>query len=222
MKLIIGLFIFICITAITVYFSVKKEINNTLTIIFLTFAIASGLAAANYDVVRHLKFGLIELETETAKREIGNAKSSALAEIEREVTSQKESIRLLISNANKTSDKLEDQRETLSALIDKATALQNKIEKQKEEILKLNQQSQAAKEEIKKLNAASSQIALTLVKATYLTLVTKSEFGSSPRLQKATAEIEKDINRILPMVIPDPQERAYWIQQLQNTLPERQ
>lgn len=217
---IIGLLIFLCITAITFYFAVKKEIDKTLTIIFLTFAIASGLVAANYDVVRHLKFGLIELET--AKREIGNAKSSALAEIEAEVTSQKESIRLLISNANETSDKLEDQRKTLSALIDKATALQNKIEKQKEEILKLSQQSQAAKQEIQKLNTASSQIALTLVRATYLTLVTKSEFGSSSRLQKAMAEIEKDINRILPMVIPDPQERAQWIQQLQNTLPKKQ
>jgi phosphoribosylaminoimidazole-succinocarboxamide synthase len=110
----------------------------------------------------------------------------------------------------------------LSDLIATASALQKKIEEQKQEISKLNQEGQAAKQEITKLNAASSQIALTVIRATYLFLETKNEFGSGPRLQKAMDEILQDLNRILPMVIPDPQQRAQWVQQLQNTLPKRE
>lgn len=223
MKLTIGLLIFVLVTAITMYLAVKKRIDSKLTFIFLTFAIIAGFVTANYDVVRSLKLGRegLEVETQAAKREIGEAKSTALAEIDSEVKSQKESIRLLMANANETSDKLEEQRKALSDLIDTATFLQEKIEKQKHEISKLNQDSEAAKQEIVKLNAASSQIALTLVRATYLTLQTKNEFGGGPRLKKALDEIEADINRILPMVIPDPKERAQWVNQLENTLPKR-
>ena len=107
-------------------------------------------------------------------------------------------------------------------MIDKATALQKKIEEQKKEVVKLNLDSQATKQDIEKLNEASGIIALTLVKATYLTLETKNELGSSPRIEKAKTEILKDINQVLPAVIPDPQERTRWIEQLQDILPKRQ
>ena len=221
MKVTIGLLIFVCITAITIHLAVSKRINGKLTLLFLSFAVISGFVAANYDVIKHLKFGSEGVEIETAKREISTAKSVALAEIDGEVKSQKESIRLLISTANETSDKLEDQKTALSELVATATALQKEIEKQKQEMTKLNQESQQAKQEIIRLNAASSEIALTLVRATYLTMETKNEFGGGLRLKKATEQILEDINRVLPMVIPDPQRRAQWIQQLQNILPKK-
>ena len=184
----------------------------------------AGFVVANYDAVKHLKFGHdgLEVETKAAVREIAGVKTSALAEIGEEVKNQKESIRLLISNANDTSDKLEEQGKSLTDLIDKAMALQKRIEEQKREVVKLNLDSQTTKQEIEKLNEASGIIALTLVKATYLTLETKNELGSSPRLEKAKTEILKDINQVLPMVIPDPQERQCWAEQLQNILPKRQ
>jgi hypothetical protein len=224
LKSIIGLLIFICVVAITVNLAVTKKIDNKLTVILLIFAICAGFVAANYDIIEHLKVRSedFEVEVKTAKREIDTSKTSALAEIGKEVESQKESIRLLISNANDTSDKLEAQGKSFTELIDKATALQKRIEEQKQEVVKLNLDSQAAKKEIEKLNEASSIIALTLTKATYLTLMTKGEFGSSARLKKVNAELEKDINQVLPMVIPDPQERKRWIEQLQDILPKRQ
>jgi|GEM_PF-3011834 len=221
MKVTIGLLIFVCITAITIHFTVSKKIDGKIALLFLSFAVLSGFVAANYEVIQRFKFGSEGVELETAKKEIGSAKSTALTEIKTEVTNQKESIRLLISTANETSEKLEDQRKALTKLIDTATALQQKIEEQKNEITKLNQESQTAKQEIVKLNSASSQIALTLVRATYLSLQTKNEFGGGPRLTKAMAEIEKDINTVLPMVIPNPTQRKQWVDQLQNTLPKR-
>lgn len=224
MKLIIGLLIFICIATITLCLAVSKKIDHKLTIIFLSFTIVASFVVANYDVVKHIKFGRegLEVEIKAAKLEIAGVKTSALAEIDTEVKSQKESIRLFISNANDTSDKLEDQGKSLTGLIDKATTLQKRIEEQKQEVVKLNSDSQATKQEIEKLNEASSRIALTLIKATYLTLMTKDEFGYSARLKKVNAELEKDINQVLPMVIPDPQERKRWVEQLQDILPKRQ
>lgn len=222
MKLIIALLFFVNLTVVTIHLAVIKRIDSKLTTLFLFCAIVGGFAIANYDVIRYFKLGREGVEIETAKREIDDAKSSALAEIDAEVKSQKESIRLLVSNANQASDKLEAQKEALSKLVDTAIALQKNIEQQKREISKLNQETLTAKQEIVKLNTASSEIALTLVRATYLTLQTRSEFGAGPRLTKAVAEIEKDINQILPMVIPNPQLRAEWLQQLQNTLPKRE
>ena len=222
MKVTVGLLIFVCITVVTIHLAVSKKLDGKMTLLFLSFAVLSGFVAANYDAIRHLKFGGDGVELETAKQEISTAKSTALEEIDAEVKSQKESITLLISTANETSAKLEDQNKALSELISTATALQREIEKQKQDVVNLNQDGQKAKQEIVKLNQASSQIALALVRATYLTIETKNELGRSPRIEKATQEILNDINRILPMVIADPHQRSQWIQSLQNTLPKRE
>jgi len=55
---------------------------------------------------------------------------------------------------------------------------------------------------------------------TCFTLETKSKFGTT-RAEKAVKEIIKDLNKILPIVIPDNEERAKWIEDLQNILPQR-
>ncbi len=160
MKLVVGILVFTCVTAITMHLVATKKIDTKLTVILLTFAIVAGFVAANYDVVKRLKFGHEGLEVETAMQEITAVKSTALSEIDAEVKSHKESIRLLISTANETSDKIEQQRRGVSDLVATATALQKKTEEQKQEISKLNKESQAAKQEIVKLNAAASEIAL--------------------------------------------------------------
>jgi methyl-accepting chemotaxis protein len=218
MKDLIALLIFICVSITTIYLSVTKLIELKLTIALLCFSIISGITIANYDLIEKFKWGNVEVET--AKREIIEVKETALKEISSEVKDQKESIKLLISNANDTRDKIERQKESLNELIKTATDLQKKIEEQKKIIVALNQSTEKTKSDIEKLNAASSQIALTVIRATYLSMETKSEFGTE-RAQKAIQEVLNDLNRILPMVITDEKERAEWIRKLQNTLPPR-
>lgn len=101
-----------------------------------------------------------------------------------------------------------------------ASNLQNKIENQKKEIVGLNESAEKTKKDIEILNAAAGQIALTLVRATYFTIETKNEF-STERAQKAIEEILNDLNKVLPMVIPNERERTEWINQLKSTLPPR-
>lgn len=218
MQPLIACFIFIAIAASAIYWAVTKRIGLGLTTILLCFSILSGFMVANFDLVRKLRWGNIEVET--AKREITEAKESAIKEIVTEVKEQKESIKLLISNANDTREKIEKQKEALNDVIRKASDLQNKIEEQKKKIVELNQSAEKTKGEVEKLNLASAQIALILVRATYFTIETKSEFGTD-RATKAIQEVLNDLNKILPMVILDGKERADWIKKLQATLPPR-
>jgi len=213
MKELIAFLIFFCISCISIYLSVIKKIDSKILIILLVFAIFSGLALVNYDIIKKIKFGstLGSIEVETAKKEIFETKETALKEISSEVKGHEESIRLLISDANDTKDKIEN-------LIKIATDLDNNIVEQKKEILGINKFAENTKKEIERLNAASAQIALILTRIGYFTLETRNEFGTT-RVKKVIQEITNDLNKIVPMIIPDNEERAMWIKDLQNILP---
>ena len=215
MKELVALINYICFSGIAIYLLITKKIDSKILIVLLGFAIFSGLAIANYDILKKIKFGsnIVSIEVETAKEEIRETTKTALNKISSEVKEHEESIKLLISNANDTKDKIEN-------LIIIATDLDNNIEEQKKEIIEINKFAEDTKKEIETLNSASAQIALILVRATYFTLETKSEFGTV-RAKKAIQEMINDINKILPIAIPDKEERAKWIKDLQNFLPSR-
>lgn len=219
MKEIIGLLVFICIAIVAIYLSVAKRIDYKLTLVLLLFSILAGFTVANYDIIKRLKWGDFELET--AKKELEGVKNYAIQEIKGEVKTQKESMELVIRDANSIAIEIKKQKKEVNSVVKTAKALQNKIEERKKEIISLNEETERTKKELVNLNLAAQQTALTLIKTTYLTLSTKNEIGSSPRLKKVTQEIENDINRILPMVIPNNIERSQWINNLKNILPSR-
>ncbi len=126
MKLTIGLLIFICVTAVTVHLAATKKIDTPLAGVLLFFAIASGFITANYDVISRFKATKDGIEVETALNQIDEAKLSALSEIKKDVDAHKESIRLLVANANDTAKKLEEQKGSLSELIQTADELIDK------------------------------------------------------------------------------------------------
>ena len=215
MKELIAFLASFFIFCISIYLLVIKKIDYKILIILLVFAICFGLTIANYDIIKKFKFisKFASIEVETAIKEIQETKETAIKEISSEVKEHEQSIRLLISNANDTKDKIEN-------LIKIATDLGNNIEKQKNEIIEINKFAENTKKEIERLNAASDQIALILVRITNFTLETRSEFGNT-RVKKAIQEITNDLNKILPMIIPDNEERAMWIKDFQNILPSR-
>lgn len=216
MKEIIALLLFILCSSLTIYLAVKDRIVLQLTITLLVFSIFTGIAVSNYDIIYKIKWAGFEVET--AKKEIKGFKETALKEIADEVNDQKESIKLLISNATNTSEKIEKQKETLNDLIRKASDLQTKIEDQKNKLIRLNDSAETTRKNIEILNHASEQIALILVRITYLTLETNGEFGTV-RAKIALNEIEKDLRKLLPIIIPDEKERSAWIKNLNKTLP---
>lgn len=218
MRDIVGLLVFVCLTIITIYLAVTKQIDWKLTTAFLIFTIFSSFVIVKYEDIKKFKWGNVELET--AKKEIADLKDSAVKEIKGEVEEQKESIKLLISNANETKEKIEKQKEVLNDLIETAKKLQKYIDDQTKTIKKLNESAENTKADIERLSLASNKTALLIVKATYLSMETKSEFGTQ-RAKKATQEVLDDLNKLLPIAIPDERERAEWVKELQSILPPR-
>jgi chromosome segregation ATPase len=218
MKEIIALIVFLIVFGITLYLLINKKISGRFAIALLCFSIISGISISNYDLIQSFKWGGLELAT--VKKEITDIKDEALKEIKSEVVDQKQSIKLLITNANDSREKIEVQKESLNKLISKAQELQKDIENQKQRIVDLNKSTLVTKTEIENLNKASAQISLSVVRATYFMIETKNEFGGA-RSKKAIEEILNDLNKMLPMVITDPAKRQKWIQDLQNTLPKR-
>jgi len=173
-------------------------------------------------MVKYFKASRDGVEIQTVTEQIEGVKSAALQEISQDVASHKESIRLLMGTANDTSEKLRKQTEALSELIRTAESLQELTGKQKEDLAQLNTEAQKTEGDIQNLNRAAAQIALALIRTTYFTLETKNELGGGKRLNKAKEETLKDLNTVLPMLIPDPQERTQWIRDLKTTLPPKQ
>jgi len=171
----------------------------------------------NYNSISKLKWG--EFEVDYAKTQIDTYTKNKLKDIAKEIDNHKESIRLLLSTANTTIEKLENQKEALNDLIQKAAELQTKIEDQKKKLIALNDSAEKTKKDIVKLNHASEQIALILVRISYFTLETSGEFGTK-RAKKAMQEVESDLRKLLPIIIPDEKERSAWVSKLSNTLPQ--
>ncbi len=197
MREILALLFVVCIFVVTIYLAAAKSLDYKLVASILTACIIGGFAIAYGNFIKKLKWGQVEIET--AKKEIGEIKESAIDDIKNEIKIQKVS---------------------LSSLIDTAKELQNKIEEQKRKVEKLNDSAEKTKSDIEKLSQASKKIALIQIKTTYLVLETKNEFGT-PRAVAAIEEVNRDLNRVLEEVIPDPVARSAWVSDLQDKLPPR-
>ena len=68
MKFLIGFLVLVCISTKTIYLAIKKKIGNKLTCILLGFAIVSSIAVVNYDKIKKLSLGGMELEFAELKK----------------------------------------------------------------------------------------------------------------------------------------------------------
>jgi len=82
------------------------------------------------------------------------------------------------------------------------------------------ERAQAAEANVVRLNDSLREQFLLVASLTWLQLETKNEFGTD-RAKVAIEEILKDLNAILPKVLPDPAERQRWVAELQKRLPPR-
>ena len=211
MKETIAILFGICLTVFTLYLIVTKQIDSKMSVVLFLFALIGGLGIANYDLIKRIKWKGLELET--YEREVQNIKDGALHEIEQEVANHKQSISLLIAKLNDTREKIDAQRKDVESLIEK-------ISQQEQTLQNLASKADSTRDRIEILHKASSDLALLLTKITWLQIETKSEFGTD-RAKKAVDQIVKELNEIVAVVIPDPQEKSSWIQELQSTLPPR-
>ena len=82
MKCIIALICGITVTAIAVFLHVRKHIDKKALSLMFGLAVVGGLAIANYDALKSLKWFGVEMET--ARDKIRGEKESALEDIRKE------------------------------------------------------------------------------------------------------------------------------------------
>ena len=219
MKEIIALIYGVSVTIATIYFHAKGKIAKVSASVFFAAAIIGGLAIANYDVVKKFKgFGV---EVETARNEISSAKTQALSEIQKQVAKHKESIAMLIRTGNELSEKLGKQKTIVNAMIEKAKSIEEKLQKDEKKIENMKAGVTLAHRNTQAIFKATKELSVILTRITYLQVQTKHEFGDTTRLKKAAEIIEKDLNRILQLMIPDLIERKAFVSDLKNALPAR-
>ena len=104
---------------------------------------------------------------------------------------------------------------------DTAVAASTQVKQAEDAAVAASTSARVAEKNITELSHAFRKQTLLITSTAWLLLETKSEFGTD-RAKKAAEEILKDINQVLPYAIPNPQERAKWIQELQQRIPPRQ
>jgi len=80
--------------------------------------------------------------------------------------------------------------------------------------------AQRAERNVVALNNALREQFLLVAELTWLQVETKNEFGTA-RANLAIQEILKDLNAILPQVLPDPAQRKRWVEALEKRLSPR-
>jgi succinate dehydrogenase/fumarate reductase flavoprotein subunit len=218
MKDILGLLFLICVTVVGIYLATTKQIEWKVLSALLIFGLVAGFVISRYDTIKIFQYKDVKLET--FQGEVDAITGRALKDVQAEVKAQKESLQLVIADANRTREGLIEQKKFLQDLFDKTKKLEQDVTSQRSELEKTVARSEAAESRIRDLNRATNDLATILVRITWLQAVTKNEFGTE-RAQASLARIETDLNGVLQIVFPDPSRRSAWVAELNSLLPPR-
>jgi len=219
MKEIIGLLVFFTIAGSAVVLAVSKRTGNTLTAILLLFSMASGWGISNYDWIQTIEWQVPGLEV--FQNQVQFIKEEAVEDLCNEVEVQKASIDMLLFNAEKTHEEMAARKEAMESLLAAITNLKESIEEQEQKARELNNKSEKMQEQLIAVHHASSELALLLVRLTWLHLEARDEYGAE-HAQAAVQKIMDGLDEIVELVIVDPGAREEFISDVKNSLPPKQ
>ena len=98
--------------------------------------------------------------------------------------------------------------------------IQREVQSQNESLDLVTRDINRTAKSVDETYSLTRDIALSIVKLTWWQTVTKSEFGGA-RDRTAREAIEREINSLLPKLIPDQAQRDTWIRDLYLTMPPR-
>ena len=90
MQEIIALLVLLSFAIVTFYLAVTKQIDGKLALLFLAFSLFAGFGIANYDLTKRGKWK--DFEFEAFEQKVKETKESAIDEIRREVSTQKQNL----------------------------------------------------------------------------------------------------------------------------------
>lgn len=118
-----------------------------------------------------------------------------------EVRDMRGQIRLLVDNASMTSDKVQQSSKDVSGLVETAQQIKANVDK--------------STRDISQTSSALQQMMTSYVDAAAVDLNTRNIIPPPDTVQ---VEINRQLNVLIELAIPNPQQRAQWVAQLQERI----
>jgi|WetSurMetagenome_2_1015567.scaffolds.fasta_scaffold100176_2 hypothetical protein len=219
MKEIVALTVFLLVCSSTIFLAVKKQIGSGLTAVFLVFSLFAGLAIANYDLLREVKWEVPGLAL--FRNEVDQVKEKALEELRYEAESQKLTIQANIGDLNATSEKLDTGIKYAEALLESIKKAEEKLKVQELNLKEQTARVDQAAERGAAIYGASADLALLLTKAIWLQFQARDD-SDVKRRDLAVKQVMDQLDVIVGAVIEDPEVRSEFINSVMRSLPPRQ
>ena len=138
MKEVIGLVVFLSFSIIILSLKITNRIDSSWPMFgLLSFFLVAGFVIARYDSIFKIKGAGFEIES--FREEVTDVKNKAIEEIRDEVEAQKESIKLLTSEANQSRERLSEQQGSIESIVATAQEAEGRIGEQTSMMLSVYQ-----------------------------------------------------------------------------------
>jgi len=244
MKEILGLLFLVCVSAVTIHLSATKQIEWKLTLVFFAVGLAGGFMIARFeggslprnddaaDAAVERRFAALkeQLANESKQKDAGDKEGLRLVLVEAQslrqnLETQLKAVEELRARTDDRGGKLEQQAARLDGLERRIEASdessrtgETKAQATQTGFKQLETRLNAAEARFLEVNRAHRDLALLMAKMTWLQNVAKDD-ASTLRVKAAVAEIDKELERLLEIAIPDRATRNLWAQKLVTSLP---
>ena len=212
----IALLIFLAMVGFTLYFTLKKQLTTALTAVLLVFSLLTGLAIANYDLLRQAKWEIPGLSL--FRGQVNWVKDQALQDLQKDADLQRQALNTIIADLNGTSQKIDAGIKYAEALLESIKKAEERMKKEefalKEQGLKAEQTTQ----QTAAFSRALSELALLFTRVTWLQLQAREE-ADVKRRDAAVRELMDQLDAIVDLVIEDPDARSEFVNSVMGSLP---
>jgi hypothetical protein len=217
-KEILALLVFLPIVGLTIYLAVKKRIGNALTTVLLVFSLLAGLAIANYDSIGRAKWEFPGFSL--FRDEVSQVKSEALQDLQKEVESQRQAIKVGIADLNATNERLDAGIKYAEALLESIKRAEERLKIEEFTLREQGLKSDRTAEQATAVYRAVSELALLLTKVTWLQLQARDE-SDARRRDAAVRQVMDQLDSIVDLVIEDPDVKSEFVNSVMGSLPPR-
>jgi hypothetical protein len=217
-KEILALLVFFPIASLTTYLAVKRQIGNALTAVLLVFSLLAGLAIANYDFIGKAKWEFPGISL--FQDEVSQVKNEALQGLQKEVESQRQAIKVGISDLNATNERLDAGIKYAEALLESIKKAEERLKIEEFTLKEQGLKSDRTAEQATAVYRAVSELALLLTKVTWLQLQARDE-SDARRRDAAVRQVMDQLDLIVDLVIEDPDVKSEFVNSVMGSLPPR-
>ena len=212
----VALLVFLAMVGLTLYLTLKRQLTTTLTVVLLLFSLLTGLAIANHDLLRKMKWEIPGLPL--FRGQVNWIKDQALQDLQREADLQRQTLKPLIADLNATSEKIDAGIKYAEALLESIKKAEERMRKEEFALKEQGLKSEQTTQQAAAFSRALSELALLFTRATWLQLQAREE-SDVKRRDAAVRQVMDQLDAIVDLVIEDPEARSEFVNSVMGSLP---